>query len=103
MGDKNAITSTVKGFNNSANYDVTALKRAAASADVIVLCIGEDAYAESPGNTRELALPDEQVELVKAAAMTGKPVILVLTEGRPRFITNIEPIASSLVLPGLSA
>ena len=98
VGDKNAITSTVKGFNNSANYDVTALKRAAASSDVIVLCIGEDAYAESPGNTRELALPDEQVELVKAAAMTGKPVILVLTEGRPRFITNIEPIASGILM-----
>ena len=98
VGDKNAITTTVKGFNNSANYDLTALKRAAANADVIVMCVGEDAYAESPGNTRELALPDEQVELVKAAAMTGKPVILVLTEGRPRFITNIEPVASGILM-----
>ena len=98
IGEKNTITTTVKGFNNSANYDVTALKRAAANVDVIVLCVGEDAYAESPGNTRELALPDEQVELVKAAAMTGKPVILVLTEGRPRFITNIEPIASGILM-----
>src|SRR6187401_716722 len=97
-GDKNVTTTTVKGFNSLANYDVTSLKRASTNADVIILCIGEDAYAESPGNTRELALPDEQVELVKAAAMTGKPVILVLTEGRPRFITNIEPVASGILM-----
>jgi len=98
VGEKNLITTTVKGFNNSANYDVSALKRASANADVIILCIGEDAYAESPGNIRDLALPDEQAELVKAAAMTGKPVILVLTEGRPRFITNIEPVASGILM-----
>ena len=65
--------------------------RAAANADVIVLCLGENAYAESPGNTRDLALPDNQIALAKAAASTGKPVILILTEGRPRFITAIEP------------
>jgi beta-glucosidase len=98
VGEKNLITTSVKGFNNAANYDVSALKRASANADVIILCIGEDAYAESPGNIRDLALPDEQAELVKAAAMTGKPVILVLTEGRPRFITNIEPVASGILM-----
>src|SRR6187549_3286373 len=98
VGEKNLITTSVKGFNNAANYDVSALKRASANADIIILCIGEDAYAESPGNIRDLALPDEQAELVKAAAMTGKPVILVLTEGRPRFITNIEPVASGILM-----
>ena len=98
VGEKNVVTTTVKGFNNAANYDVFSLKRASANADVIILCIGEDAYAESPGNIRDLALPDEQAELVKAAAMTGKPVILVLTEGRPRFITNIEPVASGILM-----
>jgi beta-glucosidase len=98
VGEKNVITTTVKGFNNAANYDVSSLKRVSANADVIILCIGEDAYAESPGNIRDLALPDEQAELVKAAAMTGKPVILVLTEGRPRFITNIEPVASGILM-----
>jgi beta-glucosidase len=65
---------------------------------VIVLCIGENAYAESPGNIRDLALADEQTELVKAAYATGKPVILVLTEGRPRFITHIEPQASGILM-----
>lgn len=98
VGEKNAITTKVKGFNNPANYDITALKRAAANVDVIVMCIGEDAYAESPGNIRDLALAEDQQELVKAAEMTGKPVILVLTEGRPRFITNIEPLASGVLM-----
>lgn len=98
VGEKNAITTTVKGFNNAANYDITSLKRAAANVDVIVMCIGEDAYAESPGNIRDLALAEDQQELVKAAEMTGKPVILVLIEGRPRFITNIEPMASGILM-----
>lgn len=96
-GEKNVITTTGKGFNNAANYDIASLKRAAVNADVIILCIGEDAYAESPGNIRDLALPEEQTELVKAAAMTGKPVILVLTEGRPRFITGIEPVSQAIL------
>lgn len=65
---------------------------------MIVLCIGENAYAESPGNTRELALPDEQSTLVKAAAATRKPIILVLTEGGLRFITAIEPSAKGILL-----
>jgi beta-glucosidase len=97
VGEKNVFTTTVKGFNNVANYDVSSLKRASANADVIILCIGEDAYAESPGNIRDLALPDEQAELVKAAAMTGKPVILVLLK-EDRFITNIEPVASGILM-----
>ena len=59
---------------------------------VIVLCLGENAYAESPGNIRDLALPENQMALARAAAATGKPVILVLTEGRPRLITGIEPL-----------
>ena len=98
IGAANVTTSTMKGFNATENYNVASLRRAAEKADVIIMCIGEDAYAESPGNTRELALADEQVELVKAAQLTGKPVILVLTEGRPRFITNIEPASSGILM-----
>ncbi|MBL7741557.1 MAG: glycoside hydrolase family 3 C-terminal domain-containing protein [Chitinophagaceae bacterium] len=98
VGASNVFTTTVRGFDNSVNYDAAKLAVAAANADVIVLCIGEDAYAESPGNTRELALPKEQEELAKAAALTGKPVILVLTEGRPRFITSIEPSAKGILM-----
>ena len=98
VGVANAATTTVKGFDNAANYDTAALKTAAMNADAIVLCLGEDAYAESPGNTRDLALPDNQLALAKVAASTGKPVILVLTEGRPRFITSIEPDMKGILM-----
>ena len=98
VGAGNVTTTTGKGFDNPMNYDAAKLTTAAANADVIVLCLGENAYAESPGNTRELALPDEQLALAKAAAATGKPVILVLTEGRPRFITSIEPSMKGILM-----
>jgi beta-glucosidase len=74
------------------------LKTAAAGADAIVLCLGEDAYAESPGNIRDLDLPEDQLALARAAASTGKPVILVLTEGRPRFIASIAPLMKGIVM-----
>ena len=98
IGAANVITTTGKGFDNALNYDATTLTSAAADADAIILCLGEDAYAESPGNTRDLALDENQVALAKAAAATGKPVILVLTEGRPRFITNIEPSMKGILM-----
>jgi beta-glucosidase len=98
LGQNNVTTTTAKGFDNAANFDATKLSASAAGVDAIILCLGENAYAESPGNTRELALPDEQLALAKAAAATGKPVILVLTEGRPRFITGIEPSMKGIVM-----
>jgi beta-glucosidase len=98
LGAANVITTTVKGFDSVTNYDAAKLTTAAANADIIILCLGENAYAESPGNIRDLALPDEQIALAKAAAATGKPVILVLTEGRPRFITNIEPSMKGILM-----
>src|SRR5579872_2641244 len=98
FGAANVITTTEKGFDNPANFDTTALKNAAAGADAIVLCLGENAYAESPGNTRDLALPDNQLAMARAAASTGKPVILLLTEGRPRFITAIAPLMKGIVM-----
>jgi len=98
IGAVNVSTTTGKGFDDPMNYDAAKLTTAAANVDVIVLCLGENAYAESPGNTRELALPDEQLALAKAAAATGKPVILVLTEGRPRFITSIEPAMKGVLM-----
>jgi len=98
LGSANVITTTGKGFDNPVNYDTTKIAASASAVDVIILCVGENAYAESPGNTRELALPDEQLALAKAAAATGKPVILVLTEGRPRFITTIEPSMKGILM-----
>lgn len=96
-GGKGSVIS-VKGFDNPQNFDTMKLKAAAADADVIVLCLGENAYAESPGNIRDLALPENQVALARAAAATGKPVILVLTEGRPRLITSIEPLFPAILM-----
>ncbi|HMH34410.1 MAG TPA: glycoside hydrolase family 3 N-terminal domain-containing protein, partial [Puia sp.] len=87
-----------KGFDSPENYNVDRLKTAASGVDAIILCLGENAYAESPGNTTELALPDNQLALARAAAATGKPVILVLTEGRPRFITSIEPQMKGILM-----
>jgi beta-glucosidase len=100
LGAANVTTTmtTVNGFNSPGNFDTVSLKKAAAAVDVIVLCLGENAYAESPGNTRELALPEEQLALARAAAGTGKPVILVLTEGRPRFITGIAPSMKGILM-----
>jgi beta-glucosidase len=98
LGATNVLTTAVPGFDSRDNYDTTALKAAAAGVDAIVLCLGENAYAESPGNIRDLALPDQQTALARAAAATGKPVILVLTEGRPRFITGIAPLMKAIVM-----
>jgi beta-glucosidase len=97
-GEANVITTTEKNFDNAVNFDADKLISAAKNAEVIVLCLGENAYAESPGNTRDLILPEEQLNLAKAAASTGKPVILVLTEGRPRFITSIEPQMKGILM-----
>lgn len=82
------------------------IERAVAAArgvDVIVACIGENSYCETPGNTNDLTLSANQTALVKALAKTGKPIVLVLNEGRPRLVREIEPLASAVIdilLPG---
>ena len=76
---------------------------AAAQADVIIAAIGENSYTETPGNLTDLWLSENQRNLVKALAKTGKPIILVLNEGRPRLIADIEPLAKAVVdilIPG---
>ncbi|HWB94317.1 MAG TPA: glycoside hydrolase family 3 C-terminal domain-containing protein, partial [Puia sp.] len=98
LGADHVTTTSVAGFDSPANYDTAALRTAAAGVDAIVLCLGENAYAESPGNIRDLALPEPQQALARTAAATGKPVILVLTEGRPRFITAIAPLAQGILM-----
>lgn len=70
---------------------------AAEKADVIIACIGENSYCETPGNLTDLNLSTNQKDLVKALASTGKPIILVLNEGRPRIIHDIVPLAKAVV------
>lgn len=90
-------------WNKETDIDIDAAVRAARKADIIVACIGENTYCESPGNINDLNLSSNQKELVKGLAKTGKPVVMVLNEGRPRIINDIEPLAKAVVdimLPG---
>lgn len=90
-------------WEKTVNHRIDRAVAAARGADVIVACIGENSYCETPGNTNDLHLPAEQTALVKALAATGKPIVLVLNEGRPRIIREIEPLAKGVVdilLPG---
>ena len=76
---------------------------AAAQVDIIIAAIGENSYTETPGNLTDLWLSENQRNLVKELAKTGKPIILVLNEGRPRLIADIEPLAKAVVdilIPG---
>ncbi len=69
----------------------------ARTVDVVICCVGENSYCETPGNMDDLNLSANQKELVRAVAATGKPIILVLNEGRPRIIGDIEPLAKAVV------
>jgi len=109
FGAANVILDQCVRYNEQGNYydefvdGCTTALAAARRADVIVACIGENSYCETPGNLTDLTLSANQREMVKALAKTGKPVILVLNEGRPRLIADIEPLASAIVhvmLPG---
>ncbi|MDO4334773.1 MAG: glycoside hydrolase family 3 N-terminal domain-containing protein [Bacteroidales bacterium] len=85
------------------NVRIQSAVAAARGVDVIVACVGENSYCETPGNTNDIALQPEQAELVKALAATGKPIVLVLNGGRPRIVREIEPLAKAVVdvlLPG---
>lgn len=96
-------------YDDAGNWDaerVTGIEAAVAAAreaDVIVACVGENSYCETPGNLSDLSLSGNQRALVKSLAATGKPIVLVLNSGRPRIISDIEPLVSGVVdvmLPG---
>lgn len=90
-------------WDNETDIDINAAVRAARKADIIVACIGENTYCETPGNINDLNLSSNQKELVRSLAKTGKPIVMVLNEGRPRIINDIEPLAKAVVdimLPG---
>ena len=108
-GKENIILEQGVTYNEQGQYyaeNKPEIQRAVAAAtgvDVIVACIGENSYCETPGNLSDLWLSENQRNLVKELAKTGKPIILILNEGRPRLITDIEPLAKAMVdilLPG---
>ncbi|TVQ08513.1 MAG: beta-glucosidase [Bacteroidetes bacterium] len=84
-------------------FDIQGAVRAAANVDYIVIVLGENSYAEKPGDLHDLSLSQNQIELARALFQTGKPMILVLNQGRPRIIREIEPYMSAVInayLPG---
>lgn len=108
-GKENVILNQGVTYNEKGKYweenepQIQKAVAAAKDADVIVACIGENSYTETPGNLTDLWLSENQRNLVKALAQTGKPVILVLNEGRPRLIADIEPLAQGIInilIPG---
>lgn len=79
------------------DINIPSVVAAARGVDVVVLCLGENSYCETPGNMDDLNLSTNQKDLLKAVASTGKPVVLVLNEGRPRVIGDVEPLANAVV------
>ena len=108
-GKDNIILEQGVTYNEDAAYYVENAPQidkavaAAANADLIIAAIGENSYTETPGNLTDLWLSENQRNLVKELAKTGKSIILVLNEGRPRLIADIEPLAKAVVdilIPG---
>ena len=108
-GKENVILNQGVTYNEKGKYweenepQIQGAVAAAKNVDVIVACIGENSYTETPGNLTDLWLSENQRNLVKELAKTGKPVVLVLNEGRPRLIADIEPLAQGIIdilIPG---
>ena len=108
-GKENVVLNQGVTYNETGKYweenepQIQGAVDAAKNVDVIVVCIGENSYTETPGNLTDLWLSENQRNLVKELAKTGKPVILVLNEGRPRLIADIEPLAQGIIdilIPG---
>ena len=108
-GKENVILNQGVTYNEKGKYweenepQIQGAVDAAKNVDVIVACIGENSYTETPGNLADLWLSENQRNLVKELAKTGKPVVLVLNEGRPRLIADIEPLAQGIInilIPG---
>src|SRR5882724_587530 len=91
-------TSNNTPTNLEAEVDIPAAVRAAGAADVVVLCLGEGSYTETPGDIPDLTLGEPQRKLAEAIEATGKPVVLVLVEGRPRVINSIADIANAVLM-----
>ena len=109
IGKEHVLYEEGVSYNHEGKYweekdvDITAAVDAAQSAEIILLCLGENSYTEKPGDLHDLSLSQNQINLAKALAKTGKPIVLILNEGRPRIIREIEPLVSAIVqiyLPG---
>lgn len=103
LGPANVLYEKGVAYNMQGKYyedsvvDIDAAVKAAAGVDYILLCIGENNYTETPGNLNDLSLSDNQLLLAQAMIKTGKPVIIILNEGRPRIINRVEPGAAAIL------
>ena len=109
FGQQNVILEQGVTYNENVSWwmenepQIAKAVAAASRADIILACIGENSYCETPGNLTDLTLSQNQRDLVKALAKTGKPIVLIINGGRPRLIADIEPLAKAVVdilLPG---
>jgi len=100
VGKDNVIYQPGASFDQLQNVDETV--NAAKSSDAIVLCLGELSYTENVGNIDDLSLPAAQTQLAVELAKTGKPIILVLAEGRPRIVTDAESHSAATIMNYLS-
>ncbi|MFD2563056.1 glycoside hydrolase family 3 N-terminal domain-containing protein [Aquimarina rubra] len=110
--DMNTISEAFTNFGNATfkqgvsfegENNINAAVKAAKESDVILLCLGENSYTETPGNTNSILMPKDQIELAKALSKTGKKIVLVLLEGRPIIFNEIEPLVDAVFmgyLPG---
>ncbi|WP_299434762.1 glycoside hydrolase family 3 N-terminal domain-containing protein [uncultured Aquimarina sp.] len=104
--DKNTIAEAIVSLGNTfmqgvsfeGKNDINAAVKAAQQSDVVLLCLGENSYTETPGNTNSIIMPKDQIELAKALSKTGKKIILVLLEGRPIIFNEIEPLVDAVFL-----
>ncbi len=98
IGKAQVVSVAPPHFGKITPQQIAEVRKEARGVDAIILCLGENAYAESPGSINDLTLPADQLALAHAAAATGKPVILVLTEGRPRIIREIVPSMNAILM-----
>lgn len=94
IGKENVICNSIRDYDAKENFSLKNIK----NSDVVILCLGENAYSGTPGFINDLTLDKKQIELVKKVSKFGKPIITVLVEGRPRIINEIEPLMEAVLM-----
>lgn len=102
IGNENTVY--VEGTTTKENINIDEAVKAAEDVDAVIVCLGEDPYCETEGNINDLTLDKIQLELVNQLSKTGKPIVLVMVQGRPRVINEIVGLSNSILvamLPGM--
>ena len=103
FGDEQVMCDVKRDYSDATNFNINFSDEEISNVDYVILFLGENAYAESPGNIDDLTLDQNQIDLAKRAIALDKKIILVLIQGRPRIINdfseNIDGIVNAF-LPG---